>query len=84
MKFHKKLMGQVSDIIDNQLRDNNPPETKDTMERLNAKGYSHTESKQLIFKCLMIEMIDAIKNNKVLNEERFIKNSLNLPEGPVK
>ena len=69
-------------MIDNQLRDNKPPETQYTMNRLIAMGYDNIESKKLICKCLMIEMIDAMKNNKVLNEERYIKNLLKLPEEP--
>jgi len=83
MLFHYKLMGRVSDMVDNQLRDNNPPETKYTMDRLMAIGYNNVESKKLICKCLMLEMIDAMKNNKVLNEERYIKNLLRLPEEPA-
>ena len=75
-------MARVSDMIDNQLRDNKPPETLYTMNRLIALGYDNIESKKLICKCFMIEMIDAMKNNKVLNEERYIKNLLKLPEEP--
>jgi hypothetical protein len=38
MKTNDKLREQIFEIIKNQLRDNNPPETKATFDRFRKQG----------------------------------------------
>ncbi len=35
-------------VVDNQLRDGEPPETRQTLERLMAEDHSEAEARQLI------------------------------------
>ena len=36
------------EIVDNQLRANDPPQTKQTLDRLIREGYSENEARRLI------------------------------------
>ncbi len=38
----------IYDVVDNQLRDGEPPETRQTLERLLAEGHSLSEARRLI------------------------------------
>lgn len=38
----------IQQIITNQLRQNDPPETKETLNRLIAEGYSRQKARDLI------------------------------------
>ena len=38
----------ILETVENQLRDNDPPETRQTYERLVSAGYSDQEARELI------------------------------------
>ena len=42
------LRGAFFEVIETQIRDRTPPETKDTYDRLRAEGYSEEEAMKLI------------------------------------
>ena len=69
-------------IIDNQLRDNNPPETKITYERLRREGFDDFDTRQLIGQCLAVELFDVFTQGKPFDEERYVKNLSALPKEP--
>lgn len=83
MKVNEVLRNQIFEVIENQIKANDPAETKLTLKRLKNLGYSDFESKQLIGQCLTIEIFNTLKLNKPFNEVRYIKNLNNLPEEPV-
>lgn len=72
----------IFEVIENQMDDNDPPETKETYQRLKNEGYSDFVTKQLIGQCVMVELWDTLKNEKEFNVERYIENLKNLPEAP--
>ena len=47
-KVNENLKSAVLEIVDNQLRDNTPPETKQTYQRLLKEGYKDQEVRELI------------------------------------
>lgn len=47
-----------------------------------SEGYSDFQARQLIGQAVLIEVIDALKNKKPYNEQRYIKNLRSLPEEP--
>jgi len=69
-------------IVDNQINENHPPETKETYQRLQKLGFSEGDSKKLIAQCVGYEMFEIMKNKNIFNEKRFIKNLKNLPTEP--
>jgi hypothetical protein len=42
------LKKAILEVVENQLRDNDPPETRRTLKRLKKAGYSHQEAIEMI------------------------------------
>lgn len=82
MDTNDKLREQIFEIIKNQLRDNNPPETKVTFNRLRKQGFDDLQARQLIGQCLAVELFDLIKFRKPYDKQRYIKNLKALPKEP--
>jgi len=82
MKINTELRDQIFEVIKNQIKSNDPPETKVTYDRLIALGYSEFETKQLIGQCVAVEMFSVIKEQQPFNEARYIKNLKQLPKEP--
>jgi peroxiredoxin family protein len=72
----------IFEIIENQMRDNTPPITKETYTRLKATGHSHEEAMKLIGCAISVELFEIMSNKQTFNEERYSKNLKNLPELP--
>ena len=78
-----QLAGEaIIEIIENQLRDNNPKETKITLERLMASGESRENSMRFIASAVIVEISEIFKNGTEFNEQRYIKNLRALPKLP--
>ncbi len=84
METNEVLRDQIFEIVENQIRDNDPKETNLTLKRLVNLGYSKTESKQLIGQCIALELFDIFKHKKTFNETRYIENLKKLPKEPFK
>ncbi len=82
MESNEKIRQQILIIVENQLKDNNPPETRLTFERLKKEGFNEMEIKQMIGQCLAVEMFDIIKFKKQYNSERYQSNLRKLPNEP--
>jgi len=82
MKTNKILRDQIFEIVNNQIKDNDPPETNLTFKRLINLGYNDFETKQLIGQCVTVELFDIMKHGKSFNEKRYIKNLKQLPKEP--
>jgi len=82
METNEILRKQIFEIIKNQLKANDPPETKKTLNRLIKLGYSEFESKQFIGQCIAVELFEVIKNKKPFDEDRYVNNLKKLPEEP--
>ncbi|WP_428910721.1 hypothetical protein [Niallia sp. Krafla_26] len=67
------------EIVDNQIKINNPTCTKETLERLVNTGFSEEESKELIGRVLLEEMHHILKRQVPFNEERYSKKLSMLP-----
>ncbi len=70
------------EVVDNQLRDNDPPETKETLERLMSEGYSAEKAKDLIAQAVAVESYIIMKTQTPFNRERFVRNLKALPQEP--
>ena len=56
MEENTYLKSAILEVVDNQLRANDPPETRQTFDRLISEGYSEEEAKKLIG-CVVSEQI---------------------------
>lgn len=81
-KTNPYLKAAFLEVVDNQLRDNNPPETKETLERLMREGYSAEEAKLLIAQAVAVEAYVVMKTKTTFNRERFVRNLMSLPQEP--
>jgi len=82
MKVNKHLHNSIMEVVDNQIRSNDPPETKQTFERLVKSGISKIDAKKYIGQCVGVELFHVMKYHETFNEVRFIKNLKNLPAEP--
>ncbi len=68
-----RLQKAILDVVENQIRENNPPETRKTLDRLLKKGYSKDDAMKLIGSVVAAEIYKILKNKELFNEERYIK-----------
>lgn len=68
-----RLKKTVLEVVDNQLKANDPPCTKDTYEQLLKAGYSKSEAKDKIGAVVLTEIYDILKAGQKFEEERYQK-----------
>ncbi len=78
----KVMRKQIFQFVENQMKENNPPETKKTFDRLRKAGYTKYEAKQFIGQCVAVELFKVMKHQEPFDEERYVNNLRNLPEEP--
>ena len=81
-KSNEELKNAVLEIVDNQLRDNTPPETRQTYQRLLKEGYSDQEARELIGVVVSSEIFEVMKNKQTYDRERYIAWLQKLPQKP--
>jgi hypothetical protein len=70
------------EVLDNQLKDNDPPETRKTYERLKQEGIEEEETRRLLACVIAAEIFDVVKNNDEFNLARFTQRLSTLPDMP--
>jgi len=76
------LRAAIMEVVENQLRNNDPPQTRQTFRRLIEAGYSEEEAKRLIGCAISAEIFDVLKKNEPFNLDRFVKALNKLPAMP--
>ena len=71
---------QILEVVDNQLRDNNPPMVRETLERLKREGCAEDEARELIAVVLANEIFNAARDG--YDEARYRAHLEGLPELP--
>ena len=82
METNESLREQIFEVIKNQLKDNNPPETKIAYNRLRKQGFDDFVTRQMIGQCVAVELFEILKLGKPFDNERYIKNLNELPKEP--
>ena len=78
-----QLAGEaIVEAVENQLKENNPPETKQALEKLLSLGESRENAIRYIASVLCVEIFETLKNNTPYNEKRYINNLNALPDLP--
>jgi hypothetical protein len=78
----KRLNKAILEVVDNQIRDGNPPATKETFDRLVSDGLAGDEARRLIGCVVATEIFGILKHLKPYNEDRYVKALRKLPELP--
>jgi hypothetical protein len=69
----------VLEVVDNQLRDNSPPETRQTLDRLVAEGHSTEYARRLIAFVVLVEMNDMLRERHEFDLARYVAALRRLP-----
>jgi hypothetical protein len=77
------LADAFMEVVNNQIASNDPPETRQTLDRLISEGISEEDAKMYIGQAICLEAWDIMKNKREFNLERFVRNLNNLPKEPT-
>ncbi len=72
----------ILEIVENQIRDSDPPETRQTVERLIAEGYTADEARRLVATAVTVEIFHIMRDREPFNRQRFLWNLAHLPRAP--
>ena len=61
----------ILEVVENQVRANNPPDTRRTLARLQAAGYSRRQALEMIGSVLVAEIWHIQKNQEMFNPARY-------------
>jgi hypothetical protein len=70
------------EVVENQIRDGDPPETRETLERLKSESISEEDARLYIGQAVCVEIWDIMKNKKEFDMARFVRNLKALPAEP--
>ena len=76
------LRRALLEVVDNQLRDNTPPETRTTLDRLIEEGRSRNEAIELIACVVSTEIFHVLKSGRTYDNARFVAALQALPRLP--
>jgi hypothetical protein len=77
-----RLAAAILEVVDTQLRDGTPPETRQTFERLVAAGYTPEGARQLLAHVVVREIFTVMASGEGYNQARFVAALDRLPTLP--
>ena len=78
----QRLREAILGVINNQIKDNDPPETKQTLARLQKEGFSEEETFKLIGYVVASEVFTVLKENRSYEKVQYISALNALPKLP--
>jgi len=81
-KTNPVLKHEIAEVVNNQLENLDPPETKQTHDRLVANGISDQEARRLIGCVVSSEIFDVLKQQQSFDHARFVEALNRLPKLP--
>ena len=82
MEDNERLKNAVLEVINAQIRDNDPPETKQALVRLQKNGFSEEEALKLIGYVVASEVFTVLKENRPYDNDKYIDALNALPKLP--
>ena len=76
------IRASLFEVIENQIRANDPPEARETLDRLVREGHTREASMKLIGCALVSEIHDVLKSEAPYSNARYVANLERLPELP--
>ena len=77
-----QLAAAILEIVDTQLRDRTPPETRETFDRLIALGYTPEGARQLLAHVVVREIFTVMARGESYDAARFVAALRRLPTLP--
>jgi hypothetical protein len=81
-QFDPELHAKVMGIVETQLAEGHPAETRRTFERLLASGHNPEHARRLIGLVAARELVEELVAHKPFDEATYVANLLRLPELP--
>ena len=72
----------ILEVIENQLSDNDPPETAETLNRLVSEGITQEDAMLYLGQAVCVEIWDIMTNGQEFDLERYKRNLARLPKEP--
>jgi hypothetical protein len=82
MQTSQRLNAAIMEIVANQLRSGDPPQTRQTFERLKASGLAEDEVRRLLGCVVVNEIFEILKQGKPYDAARFVAALDRLPQMP--
>jgi hypothetical protein len=82
MNQNHRLKSAIIEVVENQLEANDPPEIKQTLDRLIFEGFSENEAKELIGNVVVMEVFEVVKAGNPFDIKRYAAALARLPELP--
>ncbi len=76
------LREQLLEAVEQQIKSNDPPETRQTYERLINEGYDDDQIRQMISACMLVETYEVVRSKRPYDNQRYINMLKNLPAEP--
>ncbi len=80
--YNPHLRAAILEVVENQITNDNPPETRQTYKRLMHEGISENDAKSLIGSVVAVEIFEVLRRQEPFNHERFTEALNRLPELP--
>ena len=68
---NQHLKKAILEVVENQLHANNPPEVRQTLNRLLAAGYSRKTAKEMIGSAVVSEIWSVLHEQQPYDHERY-------------
>jgi hypothetical protein len=68
----QRVLAAALEVVENQLRDDDPPETRETLDRLVKEGHTEAEAKRLIAAVVLAEIGEILRTNAPFDHARFV------------
>lgn len=81
-EVNPQLHAAIMEIVETQMLERNPPETKQTYDRLCAEGFSEAEAKRLLGCVVTSEIFEVLKQGEPYDPVRYTKALAQLPKLP--
>ncbi len=78
-EINLRLQNAIEAVINQQIAENNPPQTVETLERLQAEGFSRKEAYTLVGHLVSMEVAEEMIGEKGIDLDRYIEALEKLP-----
>jgi len=80
MESNNRLSAAVIQVVDTQIETNDPPEMKQTFERLLSEGFPEKVAKELLGTVVIAEVFGVMKDGQPFNIDRYVSALNKLPK----
>ena len=76
---NEHLKEMILQVVENQINTLNPPETKETFDRLIETGYSEKDTRELIGRVVVSEIFDVVSQGRKFDHDKYVAALNKLP-----